>query len=131
MTKQEMWAAIREHYKLKRNHDVAEFFGISDQAANGWTKGGIFHFEEVYRRCPEISPDWLLSQGENGPMIKPLSQTINGDHNTQVGGDFRQECTDAINKAFSLMEAEQENNRKMQEQNSALIDIIANLTKSK
>lgn len=126
-----MWDAIREYYGLKRNHDVAVFFGISDQAANGWTKGGIFHYEEVYRKCPEISADWLLSQGEVGPMVRPASQSINGNHNTQVGGDYRQECNDSISNALALVAAEQEAGRKLQEQNSALIDIIANLTKNK
>ena len=125
-----MWNAIREYYGLKRNHDVAEFFEISDQAANGWTKGGIMHYEEIYRRCPEISPEWLLSQGEVGTMLRTATQSIHGDNNTQVGGDYRQD-NESIKKALSLLENEQENSRKIQEQNMALIEIIANITKNK
>lgn len=131
MTKQEMWSAIRAHYNLKRNVDVARFFEVTDQVANGWTKKGIFDCEEVYRRCPDISPEWILSQGEKGPMLRPVSQSINGDHNTQVGGDYKQECNDSIRHALTLVATEQENTRKLQEQNAALIDIIANLTKNK
>ena len=131
MTKSEMWEAIREHYGLKRNVEFARFFQITDQTANGWSRKGVLDPEIVYKFCPEISPDWLLSQGEVGPMLRPASQNINGDHNTQVGGDLKQECNDTIQMALDLVAAEQENNKKMQEQNQSLIEIISNLTKNK
>lgn len=129
MTKVDMWAAIREYYGWKRNHDVAAAFGITDQAAYGWLKGGIIQYEDVYRRCPEISPDWLLSQGENGPMLRPASQSITGDNNTQVGGDMMQEGS--TKKVLELLAAEQENNRRLQEQVASLVGIIQNLTATK
>lgn len=131
MTKTDMWTAIRDHYGLKRNVDFARFFGITDQTANGWMKNGKLDCEEVYRRCPDISPDWLLSQGEAGPMLRPVTQNIHGDHNTQVGGNYKTECNETIKKALDMIAVEQENNRKLQEQNASLINIIANLTQNK
>ncbi len=131
MTKTDMWTAIREYYGLKRNVEFARYFGISDQAANGWMKGGKLDCELVYRRCPEISPEWLLSQGEVGPMLRPTTQNIQGDNNTQVGGNYKAECNGTIKKALNMIAAEQESNKKLQEQNSSLITIIANLTQNK
>lgn len=69
MEKQEQIRAIAEHYGLTRNSDFARFFGISEQAAYQQQKQGIIKYEEVYRRCPDLSPDWLLNGGE-GPMLR-------------------------------------------------------------
>lgn len=123
-----MWEAIRTHYGLKRNHDFAVFFGVSDQTANGWMKTGVLNCEEVYRRCPDISPDWLLSQGSVEPMLRTASQSIQGDNNTQVGGDLMRESGETAKEILELLRVEQANCAKQLEQNSALISIITNLT---
>ena len=70
MEKTDMLRSIAEHYKIERNAEFARFFGITPQAAFSRMKQGIIDFEEIYEKCPDISPDWLLSRGENGPMLR-------------------------------------------------------------
>lgn len=87
MEKQEQIRAIAEHYGLTRNSDFARFFGISEQAAYQQQKQGIIKYEEVYRRCPDLSPDWLLNGGE-GPMLR--ADRIENNGNFGFGDHVRQ-----------------------------------------
>ena len=131
MDKEQMWEAIRAHYKLTRNIDFAKHFGITEQTANNWMNRGVMHFEKIYSCCPDISPDWLLSHGERGPMLRPANQSINGNHNTQVGGDFRQECSESLSRALEMLEDEKEENKRLRGQIDGLLTIVQNLTASK
>ena len=71
MDKQQVISKIAEHYRITRNIDFANFFDIIPQTALSWTKEGRYNIYEVYRRCPDINPEWLLSLGEVGPMLRP------------------------------------------------------------
>lgn len=129
MDKQQMWNEIREHYNLKRNVDVARYFGVKEQVANNWTKRGVMDLERVYQLCPDISPDWLLSRGESGPMVRPAHQSINGDNNTQVGGNYQHDCN-SLSQALEMLAREKDENKKLQEQIVELLGIVKNLTTS-
>ena len=76
MNKEQIINEIAKHYHLTRNVDVAEFFGISQQSSVAWMKGG-YNIYEVYKRCPDINPYWLLSMGEDGEMLRPSEEEDN------------------------------------------------------
>lgn len=70
MDKQQVINKIAEYYRVSRNADFAEFFGVSPQVAVSWMKDGRYNIYEVYNRCPDINPEWLLSLGEKGEMLR-------------------------------------------------------------
>lgn len=113
---------LREYYNLKRNVDFARFFEITEQNANAWYKRTSLDFESIWRRCPEINPDWLLSGGE-GEMLRPANQNIQGDNNTQVGRDLTQQSgtAESVNKALDAL-------REEQAQTASLIEIVKAVT---
>lgn len=74
MEKTEQIRAIAEHYGLTRNSDFARFFEVSEQTAYQQQKQGIIKYEEVYRRCPDISPDWLLNGARGRCTPSPTSR---------------------------------------------------------
>lgn len=120
---------IREHYGLKRNIDFAKYFGISEQNANAWYKRTSLDYEAIYKYCPEINPDWLLSGGE-GEMLRTATQSINGNNNTQVGGNYapENEGSGALRTALDALREEQGIAKKAQEQADSLIEIIKQMT---
>lgn len=65
----EMLRQIAEYYGITKNSDFAKFFGLSIQTSFQRFKNGFVDFEQIYEKCPDISPDWLLSGGE-GPMLR-------------------------------------------------------------
>ena len=113
---------LREYYNLKRNVDFARFFEITEQNANAWYKRTSLDFESIWRHCPEINPDWLLSGGE-GEMLRPANQNIQGDNNTQVGRDLTQQSgtAESVNKALDAL-------REEQAQTASLIEIVKAVT---
>ena len=131
MNKTEMWGCIRKYYHLEKNKDLATFFGVSEQLAFMRVKKGFLVYEDIWRLCPEISPDWLLSGGQ-GPMLR-------ADRGEQVPINyFRQEVPPEKNNskememALEALAKEQEATKvlhdslvKAQEQISALIELGA------
>lgn len=113
---------LREYYNLKRNIDFARFFEISEQNANAWYKRTSLDFESIYKHCPEINPDWLLSGGE-GEMLRPVNQNIESDNNAQVGRDLTQHgaTIDSVNKALDALREEQSHT-------ASLIEIVKTIT---
>lgn len=116
---------IRKHYKLHKNIDFAQFFGLSEQNAYSWTKRGYMDLELVYEKCPDIDPDWLLSNGEKGKMLrKSNTQHVIGDNNTTANGDINCTPNEALNKALDALAEEQKMCAKFQEQHDAFIDLL-------
>lgn len=121
---------IRNYYGLEKNTDFAKFFGLSDQNAYSWTKRGYIDYELVYEKCPEINPEWLLSCGEKGPMLKSaITQEIKGDNNTQVAGDSIGPSDETLSKTLDALSAEQDRCTKLQHQIDTLLDIVRNMSK--
>lgn len=116
---------IREHYKLHKNIDFAQFFGLSEQNAYSWTKRGFMDIELVYEKCPDIDPEWLLSNGEKGKMLRRDNvQNVNGNNNTTANGDINGAPNEALNKALDALAEEQKMCARFQEQHDAFIDLL-------
>lgn len=132
MTKPEMLKCIATYYGLDKNVDFAKFFGITEQLAHQWLKKGIMNFEEIYKRCPEISSDWLLSGGE-GEMLR--INRVENSGNIAFGNNSRQmvrmqesesvkRVLEALSVEQSSLAKEQEALAKAQDQISGLISIL-------
>ena len=59
---------IKEYYKFKTDAEFARYLGIRPQSLSNWKRRNSFNPFLVYRKCPEINPDWILL-GE-GTIIK-------------------------------------------------------------
>lgn len=128
-----MIEAIAAYYHIEKNSDFANFFEISGQTAFQRRKQGIMAYEEIYRRCPDISPDWLLSGGE-GPMLR--ADRIENNGNLAYGNNSRQiykpiyetetvkKVVDALGKEQDALRSEQESLHKAQDQITGLIQIL-------
>lgn len=124
MDKGLMLKEIRDFYKLHRNIDFAQFFGLTEQNAYSWTKRGFLDIELVYEKCPDIDPDWLLSGGEKGEMLrKDNSQTIIGDNNKTANGNITEQ-SEALDKALDALREEQRMCAKLQEQQDRFIALL-------
>lgn len=120
-----MLKEILEHYHLHKNIDFAQFFGLSEQNAYSWTKRGFMDIELVYEKCPDIDPEWLLSNGEKGQMLrKDNNQSVIGDNNTTANGDIHGPSNEALNKALDALADEQKICAKFQEQHDAFIELL-------
>ena len=132
MTKPEMLKEIASYYNIEKNIDFANFFGISAQNAYQKVKQGIMDYEEIYKRGPDISADWLLSGGE-GEMLR--ANRIENTGNINYGNNSRQMVrmheTESVKKALDALSAEQaalskeqDALAKAQDQISGLISIL-------
>ena len=130
MEKTEMLRQIAAHYHLERNIDFARFFGITAGTANQQRQQGILKYEDIYRLCPDISPDWLLSGGE-GPMLR--ADRIENSGNLNFGDNVRQDINDsrAIKDALDSLRREQEALARSQEQVSCLITLLQSVSAQK
>ena len=79
MTKEEVISKISEHYGIQRNIEFAKFFGLKEQIAVFWRKGK-YNIQAVYRACHDINPEWLLSDGEIGEMLRTPPKETNTDY---------------------------------------------------
>lgn len=116
---------IRDFYGLRKNIEFARFFEISEQNANGWYKRTTLDFESIWKHCPEINPDWLLSGGE-GEMTRAAAlkqEAVLGDKQSESP------CSSVtIERALDALREEQAITKTAQEQASDLIEIIKNTT---
>ena len=118
LTKTEMWERILEYYKLRRNVDAAEYFGLSPQTMYSRVKTGNIDFEEIYQKCPDISADWLLSGGE-GEMIRPR-----GARAKEAIKAGREDSPVTVAEAFEALRAEQMALERSQNQITGLIELL-------
>lgn len=128
MNKGDMLKEIRRYYRLDKNVEFARFFELSEQTAYAWTKRATFDLELVYKNCPEINPDWLLSHGENGAMLRSggnQSQSIVGNNNTAAANGVIMGTThESLNKALDALAEEQRRCAEMQAQQARLIELL-------
>lgn len=122
---QEMLKQIAEYYGISKNSDFAKFFGLSIQTSFQRMKNGFVDFEQIYAKCPDISPDWLLSGGE-GPMLRADRGEIIGSQNTNVGGNQSVSVVSDKNleAALEALTKEQDALARSQEQVSNLIELL-------
>ena len=124
---QEMLKQIAEYYGISKNSDFAKFFDLSIQTSFQRLKNGTLDYEQIYAKCPDISPDWLLSGGE-GPMLRTERGEVVGSQNTNTGNG-NQSVSVVSNKnlesALNALTREQEALANSQKQVSDLIGILA------
>lgn len=123
---QEMLKQIAEYYGISKNSDFAKFFNLSIQTSFQRLKNGTLDYEQIYAKCPDISPDWLLSGGE-GPMLRSERGDVVASQNTNIGGT--QSVSVASDKnlesALNALAREQEALANSQKQVSDLIGLLA------
>ena len=110
-----------DYYKLSRNVDFANFFGVSEQNAYGW-KRGAYNVYEVYRRCPDIDPEWLLSDGEVGEMLREKNEAKGG-----ISQDCRQlleKSLDNTQHALERLAQEQAISKSVLAQTDKVIELV-------
>lgn len=117
--KAEMLRQIAEYYHITRNVDFAKFFGISEPLAFSRMKNGYLDYEEIYNKCPDISPDWLLSGGE-GPMLRADRETAPQGSDNGTGGTD----TMSLRMALEALERNQVALDKAQEHISSLLSAL-------
>lgn len=129
MTKEkriEVLTKIAEYYGISRNVDFARFFGLSEPTAFNRMKTGYIDFEDVYEKCPDISPDWLLS-GE-GPMLRAEREEAIASKNTNIGEGANQSVSivesKTVQDALQALAREQEAVARAQEQVTGLIELL-------
>ena len=122
----EMLRQIAEYYGITKNSKFAEFFGLSIQTSFQRLKKGFLDFEQIYAKCPDISPDWLLSGGE-GPMLRSERREVVASNNNNIG-DGTQSVSVVNDKnletALAALEKEQEALARSQAQVSDLIALL-------
>ena len=99
MDKKQVISKIAEFYHIQRNIDFAKFFNISPQVAISWTKDGRYNVYDVYNRCPDINPEWLLSLGEAGEMLRkevPAEQSAEEAMSLKVALDNTHEALERV-----------------------------------
>lgn len=116
LTKQEMWEQILDFYKLRRNVKAAEFFGVTPQTMYSRVKAGNIDFEEIYAKCPRISPDWLLSGGE-GNIARDEREGSEAAKKAEANSP-------SVKAALEALRAEQDAMRRAQDQISGLIELL-------
>lgn len=118
---------IADYYGISKNSDFAKFFGLSIQTSFQRFKHGFVDFEQIYAKCPDISPDWLLSGGE-GPMLRSERGEIIGSMNNNTGNGnqtVQVEMSRNLDSALESLAREQEALARSQEQVSNLIELLA------
>lgn len=120
-----MLKELREYYKLHKNSEFAAFLGLTDQNAYSWVKRGYADLELVYQKCPELNPEWILSGGTKGPMLRStIEQQVKGDNNTVTGGNNVGPSTETLNKTLDALASSQNQCSKFQSQIDSLLEIV-------
>ena len=123
--KTRMLREIAKHYGIERNVDFAQFFELEPATSFQRFKNGFIDFEQVYEKCPDISPDWLLNGGQ-GPMLRKDRE--NGSHNINIGEQANQHISvqdcENLRMALEALSREQAASARAQEQVSALIELL-------
>lgn len=99
--------------------------GMSNGYISSMRKGlGEEKLNNVLKQFPELSREWLL-YGE-GDMLRPhVSQSVSGDHNTQVAGNGNSVNTGAtLDRAIEEIAEQRKLVAKTQEQVDRLLGII-------
>ncbi len=61
---------IIEHYNFKSDAEFARFLEIKPQTLSNWKARNTYDAELIYTKCVELNPEWLITSGEKGEMLK-------------------------------------------------------------
>ena len=121
-----MLKKIAEYYHIEKNVDFARFFGLSEPTAFARMKQGTIDYEAIYAKCPDISPDWLLSRGE-GEMLRKDREKAEKANASKVPDAEQDAKLFKLNEKFlHALSNEQLAVTRAQEQISGLIEVLKN-----
>lgn len=120
MDKAQVMNKLIEHYRLHRNVDFAKFFDISEQNAYGWKRGG-YNIYVVYQHCPEINPEWLLSDGEKGEMLRS-PEVPTAEHEDYR--DLLDKSLDNVGSALDRLANEQSISKQIIAQTDKVLELV-------
>lgn len=109
-----------EFYKLERNVDFAKFFDISQQNAYGW-KQGSYNVYTLYQKCKEINPEWLLSDGEVGDMLRTDTAPVIINEDCK---DLLDKSLDNVGSALARLADEQAISRQVLSQTDKVLELV-------
>ena len=67
MDKSLMLNEIKEHLKIKKDVDFAEFLGIKQTTLSAWRSRNAFDERILYEKCKDLNYGWLMTG--IGPML--------------------------------------------------------------
>lgn len=105
---------IKNHYRFKRDVDLARHLGIKPQVLSNWRKRNSFDAELIYTKCNELNPSWILT--EEGPMLKETPEASLAVH--EEGSTYV--LREKINAMEGQIEALKQANEALRETNGAL-----------
>lgn len=116
MSKKDIIQALIEHYTEGNLTKFASKLGVKPQTIAGWKTRDSFDYDLVFRKCENLSAEWLLS-GE-GSMLKGNFQEPNvSDTSGQI-----------IERLFHTIAEKDELIRTLERENGQLRERVAILT---
>lgn len=116
-----------ELYGLQKNVRYAEFFGISEQNAYGWKRGN-YNVYQVYQRVKDkISPEWLLSDGEEGTMLR--NQPTGEEVDLEECKALLDKSLDNVREALVRVAEEQAISKQVLSQTDKVLELIRTAAK--
>lgn len=100
--------------------------GLTEQNAYTWTKRSTFDLEVVYTHCPEINPEWLLSRGERGEMLRSDAEkkALEPNSGASISAKMLSEAMETANKTLAALTEEQRRLAECQQQQARLVDLL-------
>ena len=71
MEKKDMLECLCNHYNAGNKAQFAARLGLKPAALSQWFARNSFDADLIYKTCPGVSAEWLLSLGEIGEMLNP------------------------------------------------------------
>lgn len=103
MEKSEILETLIEHYCSGSKAKFAQMIGITPQLLSNWIKRNTLDYEQVYKGCPNLSGDWLLSGV--GSIERQDTQVVNNELLTlckELVANYQQR-DNVINKLMSMV----------------------------
>lgn len=123
---------LRNQGRVHTQKDVASAMEATRQNVSAALKGkdGVLT-DNFLRRFnlafgEPFNLDWLIN-GDGEMLSRPIHQEINGDHNTQVAGNYQTNNPETLDKAIDEIAAQRNLVEKSQEQIDRLLSIIENM----
>ncbi|ADQ78556.1 Peptidase S24/S26A/S26B, conserved region [Paludibacter propionicigenes WB4] len=68
---------LKRHYNFKKDVELAKFLEITPQILSNWDSRGTFDLHKIYTKCVDVSPDWILSNGQGNMLRSNYTQNEN------------------------------------------------------
>jgi len=75
---------LKRHYNFKKDVELAKFLEITPQILSNWDSRGTFDLRKIYTKCVDVSPDWILSNGQGSMLRSNYAQNENDIQKTNL-----------------------------------------------